>query len=164
MFKTPTANLGSSAGPPQHPDKRKAGGHGPTLSDEVVHLLPTPTRSDGTGGPGTSPKRAGGENLRTTVTRVQESWGDFQAAVDRQETLIGWPPPDPTEIGPRGGTRLTAAFTEWLMGLTPGWVTSVVTGRKEALVVLGNGVVPGQAETAFRHLMADWPEVKEESA
>jgi hypothetical protein len=26
----------------QHPDKRKAGGHGPTLADEVEHLLPTP--------------------------------------------------------------------------------------------------------------------------
>ncbi|MGW4040442.1 hypothetical protein ACWEIM_29905 [Streptomyces sp. NPDC004778] len=27
----------------QHPDKRKQGGHGPTLADEVEHLLPTPT-------------------------------------------------------------------------------------------------------------------------
>jgi len=45
ILKTPTANLGGPY-PTQHPDKRKAGGHGPTLADEVEHLLPTPTASD----------------------------------------------------------------------------------------------------------------------
>lgn len=36
----------------QPPDKRKAGGHGPTLADQVEHLklLPTPVRGDSTGG------------------------------------------------------------------------------------------------------------------
>src|SRR6185312_5944032 len=33
LLKTPTAQLGVNGGP-QHPDKRKAGGHGPTLEDE----------------------------------------------------------------------------------------------------------------------------------
>ncbi|MGW3992185.1 hypothetical protein ACWEF6_01730 [Amycolatopsis sp. NPDC004772] len=43
MLKTPTSNLGSNGGP-QLPEKRKAGGHGPTLEDEVyeLSLLPTP--------------------------------------------------------------------------------------------------------------------------
>ncbi|MEO3767684.1 hypothetical protein [Streptomyces sp. B5E4] len=41
MLKTPTAQLAINGGS-QHPDKRKAGGHGPTLADEVEHLLPTP--------------------------------------------------------------------------------------------------------------------------
>ena len=41
LLKTPTAQLGVNGGS-QHPDKRKAGGHGPTLADEVEHLLPTP--------------------------------------------------------------------------------------------------------------------------
>lgn len=50
LLKTPTAQLASNGGP-QHPDKRKAGGHGPTLEDEVTHLLPTPRTSD-TNGPG----------------------------------------------------------------------------------------------------------------
>ncbi len=40
-FKTPTSQLAVNGGS-QHPDKRKAGGHGPTLADEVEHLLPTP--------------------------------------------------------------------------------------------------------------------------
>lgn len=50
LLKTPTAQLAVNGGS-QHPDKRKAGGHGPTLADEVEHLLPTPRASD-TGTPG----------------------------------------------------------------------------------------------------------------
>jgi hypothetical protein len=45
LFKTPTSNLGTNGGS-QHPDKRKQGGHGPTLADEVEHLLPTPAARD----------------------------------------------------------------------------------------------------------------------
>jgi hypothetical protein len=44
LLKTPTAQLAVNGGS-QHPDKRKAGGHGPTLADEVEHLLPTPLAS-----------------------------------------------------------------------------------------------------------------------
>jgi hypothetical protein len=44
---------------------------------------PTPTQSDGTGGPGTSAKRQGGENLRTAVgKRLNPTW---------VELLMGWP-------------------------------------------------------------------------
>ncbi|MFD7890764.1 hypothetical protein ACFV3O_20345 [Streptomyces albidoflavus] len=51
MLKTPTAQLAINGGS-QHPEKRKAGGHDPTLADEVEHLLPTPRASDGEkGGP-----------------------------------------------------------------------------------------------------------------
>lgn len=45
LLKTPTAQLAVNGGS-QHPDKRKAGGHGPTLADEVEHLLPTPKAGD----------------------------------------------------------------------------------------------------------------------
>lgn len=41
VLKTPTSQLAVNGGS-QHPEKRKAGGHGPTLADEVEHLLPTP--------------------------------------------------------------------------------------------------------------------------
>lgn len=41
LLKTPTSQLAVNGGS-QHPDKRKLGGHGPTLADEVEHLLPTP--------------------------------------------------------------------------------------------------------------------------
>lgn len=51
LLKTPTSQLAVNGGS-QHPDKRKIGGHGPTLADEVEHLLPTPRATDGTkGGP-----------------------------------------------------------------------------------------------------------------
>jgi hypothetical protein len=45
LLKTPTAQLAVNGGS-QHPDKRKDGGHGPTLADEVEHLLPTPAARD----------------------------------------------------------------------------------------------------------------------
>jgi hypothetical protein len=41
LLKTPTAQLAINGGS-QHPDKRKAGGHGPTLADQVEHMLPMP--------------------------------------------------------------------------------------------------------------------------
>jgi hypothetical protein len=46
-LKTPTAQLAVNGGS-QHPDKRREGGHGPTLADQIEHLLPTPRA---TGGP-----------------------------------------------------------------------------------------------------------------
>jgi hypothetical protein len=48
LLKTPTAQLAINGGS-QHPDKRKAGGHGPTLADEVEWLLPTPLVGDSKG-------------------------------------------------------------------------------------------------------------------
>lgn len=45
LLKTPTANLAVNGGS-QHPDKRRSGGHGPTLANEVEHLLPTPAARD----------------------------------------------------------------------------------------------------------------------
>ena len=45
LLKTPTAQLAVNGGS-QHPVKRRAGGHGPTLADQAEHeLLPTPTAS-----------------------------------------------------------------------------------------------------------------------
>ena len=43
LLKTPTAQLAVNGGS-QHPDKRRAGGHGPTVADEVEHLLRRPGR------------------------------------------------------------------------------------------------------------------------
>jgi hypothetical protein len=54
LLRTPTAQLAVNGGS-QHPDKRKAGGHGPTLADEVEHLLPTPTAMDSKASGGSSP-------------------------------------------------------------------------------------------------------------
>ena len=45
LLKTPTSQLAVNGGS-QHPEKRREGGHGPTLADEVEHLLPTPQAHD----------------------------------------------------------------------------------------------------------------------
>lgn len=62
LLKTPTAQLAVNGGS-QHPDKRKSGGHGPTLADEVEHLLPTPRARDSKG-PGY------GDDLPSTANRL----------------------------------------------------------------------------------------------
>lgn len=61
LLKTPTSQLAVNGGS-QHPDKRRTGGHGPTLADEVEHLLPTPKASDGEKG---GPNQRGSSGDRT---------------------------------------------------------------------------------------------------
>lgn len=125
--------------------------------NETVLLLPSPTASDGTGGPGTSPHRKGGMNLRTAVSHASEDlWGAYQPAIRRWEQVIGQAAPAPTELGPRGGRRLTARFAEWMMGLPEGWVTDVPgLTRAQQLHAIGNGVVPQQAYAAYKELMEE---------
>jgi hypothetical protein len=139
LFKTPTANLGSN-GSAQHPDKRKAGGHGPTLEDEVVFLLNV--------GPEDQLPDEGPHS-------PAEWWNEYAPAVYRWECIRGTAAPVPVVRGPRGGVKLSPEFAEWLMGLDPGWVTGVPgLTHREKLERIGNGVVPHQAFFAFRHLKA----------
>ena len=74
------------------------GGHAYELTDRrparrttgAPRLMPTPTAADGTGGPGTSPHRTGGLNLRTLVTRLPEPPGpQAVTAVPDQPALFG---------------------------------------------------------------------------
>lgn len=139
FFKTPTANLGT-CGAAQHPDKRKAGGHGPTLQDEVCFLLNVTPDDQEAEGPHSPP----------------EWWGKFAAAVHRWEVLTGTAAPIPVTRGPKGGINLSARFCEWLMGLPDGWVTAVEgLTEKERIARIGNGVVPAQAYHAFKLLMEE---------
>ncbi len=109
-------------------------------------LYPTPTRADGTGGPGTSRHRKGGKNLRTVIAEME------------------------------GSGRLNPEFIEWMMGLPAGWtdpsigngrllphpgwsaghlfprVVDKVQDRRPRLTALGNGLVPQAAVTAFNAL------------
>lgn len=222
LLKTPTAQLGVNGGS-QHPAKRKAGGHGPTLAGEVEHLLPTPRAADHThsmtapaamkhveDGNGSLAETLGYHLLPTPMTsdtqhpapvdmrrkspglravesllptpkagdaefgmprtsgrppeksthlmtrmeygKPESSWGPYAAAIERWEIVLGRPAPDPTEAGPKGGRRLSAAFVEWLMGLPEEWVTAPERGlsRTQQLKMLGNGVVPQQALYALR--------------
>jgi DNA (cytosine-5)-methyltransferase 1 len=91
---------------------------------------------------------ASGDRLRAAT-----DWGPYRAAIERWERILGRAAPAPTEPGPRAGQRLSPRFVEWMMGLPAGWVTDVDgLSRNEMLRMLGNGVVPQQAEAALRAL------------
>ena len=80
-------------------------------------------------------------------------WGEYEAAIRRWELVLGRESPPPAEPGPGGRSLLSAAWTEWLMGLPAGWVTGLpgIT-RTVALRILGNGVVPRQGACALQFL------------
>ncbi|MGB3439987.1 MAG: DNA (cytosine-5-)-methyltransferase [Actinophytocola sp.] len=82
-------------------------------------------------------------------------WGPYAPAIRRWELARGIAVPHPTEPGTSGRPRLSPRFVEWLMGLDPGWITSVEISRAAQLRALGNGVVPQQAAFAVRLMLDD---------
>ncbi|WP_242091507.1 hypothetical protein [Curtobacterium sp. DN_7.5] len=66
MLKTPTAQLAVNGGS-QHPEKRREGGHGPTLADEVEHLLPTPAAHDSGNTPENHLRKKPGRSVVTSL-------------------------------------------------------------------------------------------------
>lgn len=84
------------------------------------------------------------------------AWGRYEPAIRRWERILGRPAPAPTLGDGRDGRhRLSARFTEWLMGLDDGYVTRVDgLSRNEQFKALGNGVVPQQARLALEILDA----------
>lgn len=81
------------------------------------------------------------------------SWGKFEPAIRRWESLTR-PAPAPTlPDGKDGAHRLSSLFTEWMMGLPLGWITGHGLKRADELKMAGNGVVPQQAELALRYLL-----------
>lgn len=57
--------------------------------------------------------------------------------------------PNPLDIN----NKLNAEFVEYMMGLPKGWVTDLPISRSQQLKLLGNGVVPQQAELAIKTLL-----------
>lgn len=81
-------------------------------------------------------------------------WGKFEPAIRRWEQTLGLTAPEPTKPdGKEDAHRLSSKFTEWMMGLEPGWITDCGLTRNEELKAAGNGVVPQQAELALRILL-----------
>lgn len=83
------------------------------------------------------------------------NWGKFEPAIRRWEELTRVAPAPTKPDGKDGNHRLSAEFTEWMMGLPEGWVTAEDIGlkRNDQLKACGNGVVPQQAELALRILL-----------
>lgn len=116
---------------------------------EVAAMLPTPRASDATKGGPNQRGSAGDVALPAAVQPAR--FGRYASAVTRHEKTFGRPAPDPTEPGRTGTPRLTAAFTEWMMGLPAGHLTDVLD-RRSAIHAAGNGVVPAQGAHALQHL------------
>lgn len=91
---------------------------------------------------------------RTNMSSVGEiAWGRYEAAIRRWEAVTGRRAPYPVERGTRGQPRLSAAFSEWLMGLPKGFVTDLGLPYSAQHRALGNGVVPQQAAGALWRLV-----------
>jgi DNA (cytosine-5)-methyltransferase 1 len=94
------------------------------------------------------------------VGRVLD-WGPYGPAIRRWEAVLGRPAPRPTQPGRSAAGQLSAHFVEWHMGLPEGHVTAVPPApgmspsalRNAQLKALGGGVVPAQAQYAWRVLM-----------
>ena len=118
-------------------------------------LLPTPNTMDDLPPRDESKidrSKGGFSNVRETV--VRSNFDRFEPAVKRWEQVTGMEAPAPTKPdGKDEAHRLSSEFTEWMMGLRPGWVTGHGLSRKDELKACGNGVVPQQAELALRLLL-----------
>jgi len=131
------------------------------VSRQVNNLLMTPVATEGLKAPAQQTSEVKGKNgqvwLSNQAKDMEISWGKFEPAIRRWESITR-PAPAPTKPDGRDGAhRLSAEFTEWMMGLPEGWVTSPEIGlkRNDQLKACGNGVVPQQAEMALRILIDD---------
>lgn len=128
------------------------------VEDQVLTLLMTPVASEGIKAPAQQTSdvksKTGQVWLSNQAKDMELSWGKFEFAIRQWEAVLGRPAPAPTKPdGKDGAHRLSSEFTEWMMGLEPGWVTGHGLTRNEELKMCGNGVVPQQAQLALRMLL-----------
>jgi DNA (cytosine-5)-methyltransferase 1 len=124
----------------------------------TYEMMPTPVASEGTKAPSQQTSevksKTGQVWLSNVAKDVEISWGKFEPAIRRWESIIGRTAPAPTKPdGKDGAHRLSSEFTEWMMGVPAGWITGVGLSRNDELKACGNGVVPQQAELALRMLL-----------
>lgn len=123
-----------------------------------MELLMTPVASEGIKAPAQqtseTKSKTGQVWLNNQAKDMELSWGKFEPAIKRWEKILGRPAPAPTKPdGKDNAHRLSSLFTEWMMGLPEGWITSCGLSRNDELKACGNGVVPQQAELALRLLL-----------
>jgi len=152
LLRTPAASEAERGHQPE--EKAKARGDQVTLSGQI-NYLPTPNTMDDLPARDESKidrSKGGFSNVRETV--VRPGFGRFEPAIRRWEQITGNEAPEPTKPdGKDGNPRLSSHFTEWMMGLEPGWITGVGLSRKDELKACGNGVVPQQAKLALTILL-----------
>src|SRR5699024_389227 len=77
-------------------------------------------------------------------------WGRYAHAIARWEHITARPAPAPALLSRHVGPRPAPKFVEWLMGLSPGWVTDSAHGPtpNQQITALGKGVLPRRAAGA----------------
>lgn len=178
MYPTPRANDGMK-GENTPSEKRRDNPSITTVDiyfEDEVKALPTPTVSLCKGSD--SPKEWDRKTVQLSAVSVhfpdereaqlqnqdvedpkdrEVEWGEYEPAIRRWEALHG-EAPKPVEPNRNGKPRLTTTFVEWMMGLPPGHVTDVPgIARGKQIQILGNGVVPQQAEAALRMILQRIP-------
>ncbi|MBM7770886.1 DNA (cytosine-5)-methyltransferase 1 [Actinokineospora baliensis] len=99
---------------------------------------------------GNSTPHGGGASEPERVRGERVDWGRWSDAIASWERGAARSAPPP--VAPNG--LANPAFHEWMMGLPSGFVTAVPgLSRAQVIQLLGNGVVPQQAETAIRELL-----------
>jgi DNA (cytosine-5)-methyltransferase 1 len=155
LLRTPIA--GEVEGGAVSPEVAKAKGQTLRLTGQVLALLPTPDAYQGNRGGSQPPEKKRAGNHTVTLADVVEKgrdWGEFEPAIRRWEAVTGNDAPEPTLAdGQKGQHRLNSRFTEWMMGLAPGWITGHGLRRKDEIKMAGNGVVPQQAVFALSLLL-----------
>jgi len=149
--------------PPQAPLAAvRRGGRHPVPAKEryVGKLWPTPTRADGTGGPGTSPRRTGGMNLRTAVVdrgyrgSLSPMWVEWLMGFPTQWTDLRVAEPRRSKDRPWG------EYSRPVHGVSAGWTAppwNPTSGkaheRRQRLMALGNAAVPRVAQHVIQELI-----------
>lgn len=175
LLPTPTTTdaLGARNSTSWRDPERRDGHSGDTLLDAMwklagvedervtaEKLLPTPQAHDAVGGKTAEQVAAMRDRTGAGVFNLNEvaaneipsaasEWGIYASAITRWSTILGRAAPNATQPSKNGRPQLAPAFVEWMMGLTPGWVTDCDVTRNEALKMLGNGVCPQQAAHAI---------------
>ena len=161
MMPTPVASEGTKA--PAQQDAETKGKTGQVWlsnvaksisNDNEVMLLPT-VQVDDAKNTGHNQERRTTLASEVWLAETTTNWGKFAPAIERWESLTRSAPAPTKPDGKDGNHRLSAEFTEWMMGLPEGWVTAEDIGlkRNDQLKACGNGVVPQQAELALRILL-----------
>ena len=96
-----------------------------------------------------------GKNDSDTDNQYKPHYGQVQGLGRRFTTRCEMHLQSPPNALDQEG-KLNAEFVEYMMGLPVGWITNVGLSRAQQLKILGNGVVPQQAEYAIELLTSDW--------
>lgn len=115
-------------------------------------LLPTPVSSDGTRGPHWNNRT--GASLAFVILRAHRdnTWDTYLPAIRHWEAVTETEAPPAVEPNKLGGPRITVEFVTWMMGWPQDWFAGTGLSRANQLMILGNGVVPQQAQLAIEGL------------